>query len=567
MNLYTINNIVSGDLYSAIRKRQKDNSRYDIPFWEPQNFDRFPGVSVTYFDKDYITNVIGRNQLARLDTQTILTIVAQTGSGKTTWLFKTLAPWILEQKPNKKILYLCNRISLADQIKQIAMKDEVNGQLYAGDCCVKEKKDYFSAKGLQAEYDFGLYHIMTYQSYLTKYKKLNLNDYEFVVYDEGHWFLNESSYNPYTEEILLLLNEKHFRNTKKIILTATPQYSLDVIWNSIYNSNQDPFNRPRMQIFYAKEDYSYVHAKFFAEMESIINEIEFRDKGYWLMFVKSKKIGKDLERILFNKGIECSFITADTDKGNEDYRNLITDEKLPKKVLVSTRVLEVGINVKNSSMNIVVMDLELPSMKQMIGRKRIKENETVNVYFYTPSIQELSKRSNSIKQKLADINKKLHAIKSNEFIEQLEPPFYYHGAEVKINSLCLHKLKLESNYYDRLISYLKPYDDYLEQAKAYAAYLLEEFDGINYLEEDLLVTNPLEKLNDLLTQYEGQEMLKEEFEDFSGKLVDIIGDPRDRNRKQNPAINSIKPTLKKYGYTINSDGQPRKYTIVKKEGE
>ena len=141
MNLYQTNNIVSGDLYSLIKNRQKYNERCDIPFWEPQTFDKFPGITVSYFDKDYISNVIGRRQLASLDYQTILTIVAQTGSGKTTWLFKTLAPWLLEHKPNKKILYLCNRISLADQIKQIAMKDEINGNLYAGDCCVKDTKD------------------------------------------------------------------------------------------------------------------------------------------------------------------------------------------------------------------------------------------------------------------------------------------------------------------------------------------------------------------------------------------------------------------------------------------
>lgn len=567
MNLSKFNNIDSGDLYSLIKKRQKDNERCDIPFWEPQTFEnRFPGVTVTYFEKDYISNVIGRRQLARLDYRTILTIVAQTGSGKTTWLFKSLAPWILEQKSNKKILYLCNRISLADQIKQIAMKDEVNGNLYAGDCCVKEKKDYFSAKGLQSEYDFGMFHIMTYQSYLTKYKKLNLNDYEFVIYDEGHWILNESTYNPYTEEILLMLNE-HFMNTKKIILTATPQHSLDVIWNSLYNSTQEPYNKPRMQIFYAKEDYSYVYAKFFAEMESIINEIEFREKGYWLIFVKSKKIGKDLETILSNKGIECSFITADTDKGDEDYRNLIADEKLPKKVLLTTKVLNVGVNVKNSFMNIVVTDLEISEMKQMIGRKRIKENETINVYFYTPSIQELSKRANSIKQKLAEVNTKLHSIKAQEFIEQLEHPFYYHGAEVKINSLCLHKLKLESHYYDKLISYLKTYDDFLEQSKAYAMYLLEEFEGINYREEDLFVTNSQEKLDNLLTEYEEQEMTKEQFNEFSVKLTEITGDPRTRPRAENPKKNSIDPFLAKYGYAVQSEGHPTKYKLVKKEDE
>ena len=566
MNLNTKSNIVSGDLYSEIKRRQRDNDLYDIPTWEPQRFDRFPGVTVTYFDKDYISNVIGKNQLSNWDYRTILAIVAQTGSGKTTWIFKTLIPWLLQQKSDKKILYLCSRISLADQIKLIAMKDEINGEIYTGDSCVKDKANYFSAKGLQNEYDFGALHIMTYQSYLTKHKKLNLNNYAFVLYDEAHFFLNESTFNPFTETILGLLN-KHFENTRKILLTATPQYSLDVIWDSAYNSCKLPYNIPRMQIFYAKEDYSYVKAKFFAEIESIIDEIEIRNKESWLIFVKSKKTGKELEETLSKKGIECKLITADTDKGDKDYQNLIANEKLPKKVLITTRLLDVGVNIKNTHMNIVVSDLELSEIKQMMGRKRVKENETVNVYFYTPSIQELSKRSNSIKQKMAEVNKKLYAIENNEFIEQLEHPFFYLGAQVEINSLCLKKLNYESHHYDQLIHYLEKYDDFLEQATAYAMYLLDEFDGIIYDENDLLVTNPLDKLSDLFAEYENQEMSKEEFVDFSGKIVGITGDPRTRAREKNPAKNSINPALDKYGYVLQSSGQPPKYTLVKKAGE
>lgn len=566
MNLNTKSNIVSGDLYSEIKRRQKAHNRYNIMTWEPQHFDDFPGVTVTYFDKDYISNVIGKNQLWDLDFRTILTIVAQTGSGKTTWIFKTLIPWLLEHKSDQKILYLCSRISLADQIKHIAMKDELNGEIYAGDCCVKDKANYFSANGLQNEYDFGMLHIMTYQSYHAKHHKINPKNYAFVIYDEAHFFLNESTFNPFTESILLMLCE-HFRSTRKIILTATPQYSLDVLWNKIYASVDYQCLKPSMQIFYAQEDYSYVRAKFFAEMESIIEEIEVRSKESWLIFVKSKKIGKDLEETLSNKGIDCKLITADTDKDDEDYQNLIANEKLPKRVLITTRLLDVGVNIKNTHMNIVVSDLELSEIKQMIGRKRVKENETVNVYFYTPSIQELSKRSNSIKQKIAEVNKKLYAIENNEFIEQLEHPFFYHGTQVEMNSLCLKKLKFESHHYDQLIHYLEKYDDFLEQTTAYAMYLLDEFDGILYDENDLLVTNPLDKLSDLFAEYENQEMSKEEFVDFSGKIVGITGDPRTRAREKNPAKNSINPALDKYGYVVQSSGQPPKYTLIKKAGE
>lgn len=77
----------------------------------------------------------------------------------------------------------------------------------------------------------------------------------------------------------------------------------------------------------------------------------------------------------------------------------------------------------------------------------------------------------------------------------------------------------------------------------------------------------LDKLSDLFAEYENQEMSKEEFVDFSGKIVGITGDPRTRAREKNPAKNSINPALDKYGYVLQSSGQPPKYTLVKKAGE
>lgn len=97
MDLYKISNVTSGDLYSEMRRHKKELDRYNIQKWKPHTFDRFPGVTVTYFDKDYISNVIGKNQLARLGVKSSLVIIAQTGSGKTTWLFKTLLPWLFNQ--------------------------------------------------------------------------------------------------------------------------------------------------------------------------------------------------------------------------------------------------------------------------------------------------------------------------------------------------------------------------------------------------------------------------------------------------------------------------------------
>lgn len=565
MDLYKISNVTSGDLYSKMRRHKKDLDRHNIQKWQPCTLDRFPGVTVTYFDKDYISNVIGKNQLARLDFNSILVIIAQTGSGKTTWLFKTLLPWVLNKNPNKKILYLCSRNSLANQIKTIAMKDSLNSEIRVGDYIVKEKAMMFSPKGLQNEYDFGAFHIMTYQSYLNKCQKLNLNDYEYVIYDEAHYFLNDSTFNPFTEETLNTLT-MHFRNKRKIILTATPLNALDVIWDKERAASS--LFKPNMDVFFADEDYSYVNAKFFAKNEYIIEEILLRNKDYWIIFVTSKNEGAELEETLSKKGVNCKLITADTDKADEDYLDLIGKEAIPGSatVLITTRLLDVGINIKNPRMNIVTYELEVSEIKQMIGRKRISQDETINVYFYSPTIQELTYRSNGISKKLSEINKQIYAVDNDLFIEKLDHPFFYHGTEIKLNALCLKKLRIECNNYNRLIDYLYQFETAHEQNKAYAMFLLDHFDNINYSEENLFLKNPLEELMTLLKKYENTEMTKEEFQEFSGEIVDILGDPRARIRDNNPATNTINQILKKYNYTIKSNGQPVKYTL-KKVGE
>lgn len=83
---------------------------------KPYSLPSFSKTLCTYCDRGWITDLISQNSLYNLRPETPIFISAQTGSGKTTLIFKECLP--LAQKENKRILYLCSRAALAAQVKK-----------------------------------------------------------------------------------------------------------------------------------------------------------------------------------------------------------------------------------------------------------------------------------------------------------------------------------------------------------------------------------------------------------------------------------------------------------------
>ena len=93
---------------------------------------------------------------------------------------------------------------------------------------------------------------------------------------------------------------------------------------------------------------------------------------------------------------DIAYYDAETDKELEQYKMLIEDEKLSHRVTISTKVLDVGINIKSEKVNVVTFEDDPIEIKQMVGRKRAKSGETVLVYFFVPTISELKQRQGQI---------------------------------------------------------------------------------------------------------------------------------------------------------------------------
>ncbi|WP_285815627.1 hypothetical protein, partial [Phocaeicola sartorii] len=129
-------------------------------------------------------------------------------------------------------------------------------------------------------------------------------------------------------------------------------------------------------------DYSFVNIHFFRtwdNLKEIIQEHEASEK--WLIFVSSKDDGKTLHN--GKEGIKSSeFIDASyKDLHSGEIRKMAFLKKFNQKVLIATTVLYNGFSFEDDELkNIVVDSVDRIEVLQMLGRKRLNEKETINLF-------------------------------------------------------------------------------------------------------------------------------------------------------------------------------------------
>lgn len=378
-------------------------------------------VSVSRYNKKWVSEIVSERLVQRMQGNTPLFISSQTGSGKTTFIFKNCIP--VAEKEGKKVLYLCNRTALKNQIKKEAMKNPWNNSTYVDGIKVAEYKEYYTEKGLSKEHKFGLIDIYAYQE-MINFSQNKVDEYAVVVMDEAHFFLADAKFNPFTELILDIVTNI-FKYTRRIYLSATPQESMGVIYetekychkrttidvwqckyNPLYNANPEASDL-HLGVIAVDEDYAYLQPRFFETTQELQNLILNNSEAKWLIFVRAKEMASELMQKLNLPEGDIIYYDADTDKELEQYKRLIENEELAHRVTISTKVLDVGVNIKTENVNVVVFDDDPIEIKQMVGRKRVKpdEDEKVLVYFHVPTIKELNKRKGCAENDLAEYQK------------------------------------------------------------------------------------------------------------------------------------------------------------------
>lgn len=400
-------------------------------------------------------------------------IFTPTGSGKNTFIKNNLV------KPDNKILLISNRIAL-----NIQMKKELINLVMDNETLKKHVNDWAKQKFLSLYKEqtygkleklwlkdnkkFGNLHICNYQGLMSLIKENEISGnkpYTHVVCDEAHFFSSDAEFNVDTYNILEAI-QKNFYNSIRIYMTATP----DRVFKYIFEKHN-----PNKQIVYgSKADYSYIEPIIIDDIQELCELIiHDKSKEKWLVFVNNKKNGKDLSQTInkalltnnldidekkkilaeeikenlteeslesVRKKIDAflkktkkpafaTFICAGEDNVGEDNESLgeythklVESQGFAEKVLITTAVLDNGFSFSDELIkNIVIMNLDKVAFLQMLGRKRVKEEEKINLFLVKPSEKHVSGVKEILTERLNVI--KLLEEKNFDKIEEK----YYNG--------------------------------------------------------------------------------------------------------------------------------------------
>lgn len=360
--------------------------------------------------------------LNRFHTANPILISAPTGSGKTTFIIKKLLPHFLLRFPDSNVIILSNRIALDFQIK-----NEIETSLSS-----YFPQKHFAMQFINLSYvpairnpsskdivafsrPSGNIITLRYQNaYLLD--RMSLSGPCLLVMDEVHYFTSDALFNTYTSNLITLISK--FQNAIRVYLTATPDLVKGAIFsyenlfqqghmgpnNCYFNYGLSNDNPPSMILpknncfdtFYIRKNYSNYSCYYFHKMIELLQQIKSHaTTEKWLIFVNKKTEGMQLAKQLRDMNISCSFQHAEN-KQTKSWKRLLHENQLPTQVLITTKVLDNGFSLKDSNLTHIVLPFtDQTTLLQMIGRKRLRTDEHVTLYFKVPSIPEI--RSKKLK--------------------------------------------------------------------------------------------------------------------------------------------------------------------------
>lgn len=351
-----------------------------------------------------------------------------TGTGKTYFVLNTLSKYCLDN--NMKILFLCNRTALANEVRDDLVK--------------------YNIKNIDVD---------TYQKIEDRIKKNTLinKEYDFVVLDEFHHVLEV--YNIYTD-LSFKWVMKH--PAKKLFMSATCSGLFNLM---VENGKVSPDNH-----YYIPKDYSYVdkivsYNKKNAYLK-IINELMQNTNDKIIYFTQSLEQAIELYKQYEDTAtFYCSKWTKN-EKAKEllkENEGKIHNQTFEGRLLITTTALDVGITLKDYSIKHIVANIyDYSQLIQCLGRKRIITEKDDKLWIEgkedrcTFYIRNYSKRE-------------LNVYRNTKLIEQMK---LFKNDREKYNELYLS----DRTYNNKFIYYNKYKKEWERNEIAFLKLLSNEFD-------------------------------------------------------------------------------------------
>ena len=148
-----------------------------------------------------------------------------------------------------------------------------------------------------------------------------------------------------------------------------------------------PYYTNKAVIYDLEPNYTYIKTHLMKNSnDALLEEISrtHSKDSKWIIFVKSKKEGKTLNDQLNKKQISSEFISSESKtEVNTAYQQIIKECKFDVEVLISTAVIDNGVNIKDAAVkNIAISIFDYTSFIQMLGRVRPTKGQEINLYLF-----------------------------------------------------------------------------------------------------------------------------------------------------------------------------------------
>lgn len=424
-------------------------------------------------------------------------IESPTGTGKSSFILQKLLPQIASDKMRrrKSVLYLTNRDALKLQLGNI-MKTSVCGFTE-----LQSQDDKLKSYVYQDGENKAVILLCNYQSILkmlfngypnSMFNIINPEIIETVIFDEVHFFLEDSLFNPFTNLVFTRLI-KHYNNSAMIFMSATLDASKEWLQQTLhslegeYRTNTGRIIEPKY--IYYKNTYTRGNYKFYlySSYPQLYKEIiSASPLEKWLIFVSSKNTGKAISSFMCQEyGIPATYLSADT-KNCKTWDQIIHKGYFDHRVLATTKVLDNGVNIVDYNVRNVALPFSYKSdFIQMLGRRRIAENETINVYVEIPDKRKLLTYVKETERKINE----MAALKDVRQLQKLwlgdntsiKKLFYIDdNARLCPNNAAWYKLNGILPFYKEMLDSILDYEAYINKIKSWIP--MKNIKSVTYLD-------------------------------------------------------------------------------------
>jgi len=447
--------------------------------------------------KKWVSELIGTTYQEWIKGQMVF-IRCHTGAGKTFFVVNILMQYLIKNK--KTLAIYVSRRTLYEKYQ----KDIVSCALQNG-INLADLEKYIK--------------IYTYQSMATLINKgIKPEIADYTCMDEFHYFNIDGKFAAESEAVYQCFIEMQpqtvcigisatgerteMKFVKDLKLCHRYTYSEK---GMIYHKNNknllDVRLYPRIyDVYELKADYSYLDIFYLSDNFDVSDVIQKDLKNKWLILVPSIKMGHDFYKKLVEANVSVAFLCSENmDTEKEIVQSITSMEKFTQTVLISTQVIDTGINLADYKLkNVILISDVRENFIQLLGRKRIMtDKERVNLYIPQLSVSHFEKRISSLSAKLDKFTEIIFGKISTT--EELVSYFKIHGYDSDIISMlyfCNNKMSVSAtmlvefeyqrNEYKRIAANMTKDEDYFIKLQlSWMGFKEKAFDSRNYVEYEI----------------------------------------------------------------------------------